>query len=302
MTSPQRIEPLNRRKLNSEDFRDNRNLNNNIYLPAPGNFGHVGPKEILKNKLNVKPGNLNNSSTSVTQVSISEMFVTYEEEFHESESNIRQYLAVAGKKIMSGNVNLGNNRSNIASLDVRLKNVVECRSAIEVAERAVNEMSRECRSLPNNGSLNQRVQHYRTILNGLKREFSDTDNMCQKEVMMYKSSNEFDPHIQARIDQIRMGDTSTGIQRGTDMMRDANRIADNTKESGVRIMSDLRGQREIIQQSRSHLAQIDQNLTNSRQVILQMSRRVLTNKIILISTALVLSLTLILLLFIKLNK
>ncbi|CAD7938457.1 unnamed protein product [Amoebophrya sp. A25] len=227
---------------------------------------------------------------------VSEMFSSYEEDFHQCESDIRKFLATAGTASSSSS-------GRQAQIDERINAVFEAEGRMGQAERHILHMEQEVKTLPPHAqvtqSVNQRVRQYRSLLLGFKREWTEVRAAVDRDALLAERRGGRDAEL---VKNSRLRETGSRIAQGTAQLKDAHRMAVSTEQTGVQIMGDLRGQRELIQQSRAHIDSIDRNLSNSRRVLLQMSRRVLANKIILMGTALVLSLTLILLLFIKLKK
>eukprot|EP00392_Amoebophrya_sp_AT5.2_P011738 g11823.t1 len=222
----------------------------------------------------------------------SEMFASYEEDFHNSESEIRKLLAQAGQR----------GGSSSSGIDERINAVFQVEKRMQSAEAQIQQMEQELKTLPYQPStvqVQQRVRQYRSLMVGFRREFAEVKAAVDRDALLAERRGGRDAEL---VKNSRLRETGDRIAAGTSQLKDAHRMAVDTEQTGKEIMSDLRQQREVIQQSRQHIDNIDRNLMNSRRVLLQMSRRVLTNKIILMSTALVLSMTLLLLLFLKLNK
>ncbi|CAD7927104.1 unnamed protein product [Amoebophrya sp. A120] len=233
------------------------------------------------------------------QGGVSEMFASYEEDFHHSESEIRKLLAKAGQR--SG-APAATGSQDVLAIDERIQAIFNVEQKMQVAEQQIAQMEQEVKTLPpaapTTGVVQQRVRQYRSLLVGFRREYSEVRANVDRDALLAERRGGRDAEL---VKNSRFRETGNRIAAGTGQLKDAHRMAVDTEATGTQIMSDLRQQREVIQQSRQHIDNIDRNLTNSRRVLLQMSRRVLTNKIILMSTALVLSLTLLLLLFIKLK-
>lgn len=167
----------------------------------------------------------------------------------------------------------------------------------------MKQLEQEVKTLPpgQQQSVAMRVRNYRSIVSGFRREFASIDTDTQRDVLVARQQGRLSAAEEGRIQQARLQGTTGKIEEGNAILKNTNRMAQETEATGVAIMGDLRQQREVILQSRAHIDTIDGNLTQSQRVLTQMSRRILTNKIILAGTALTLSLTLLLLLFIKLR-
>lgn len=229
-----------------------------------------------------------------TELGVSEMFAGYEEDFRECETEIRQLLA------------LGSNRGGFSSapipaVDERLTACFRCEKKIQEAANALVQMENELRSLPQSSqmSISQRVRQYKATIVGFRREFQEVRNGVNREALLVSQRGGQEAH---RVQNARLQEAGGRIQQGNTYLKDAISIAEQTHDTGVGIMGNLREQREVIQRSRENMASIESNLNKSRRFLLRMSRRMLTDKIILMSTALVLSATLLIMLFVKLKK
>jgi vesicle transport through interaction with t-SNAREs protein 1 len=71
-------------------------------------------------------------------------------------------------------------------------------------------------------------------------------------------------------------------------IKDATRVAAETEQIGVTIMSDLQRQRETIERTQGHLRETNTNISRSRRILGTMARRIVTNKILMFAIILIL--------------
>mmetsp|Transcript_24098 Transcript_24098/g.69550 ORF Transcript_24098/g.69550 Transcript_24098/m.69550 type:complete len:126 (-) Transcript_24098:112-489(-) len=80
-------------------------------------------------------------------------------------------------------------------------------------------------------------------------------------------------------------------------VQEAARSALETEETGFAVLSDLARQREVIARTGGHLGQVDSNLTGARGVIAQMGRRALVKKVALWFMVLLLTVTILIVVY-----
>jgi vesicle transport through interaction with t-SNAREs protein 1 len=73
---------------------------------------------------------------------------------------------------------------------------------------------------------------------------------------------------------------TASLDRSTQMLRDSQRVANETESIGANILNDLRGQREQIVNSRNVLMEADSYVDKSLRTLRGMARRMATNKVI----------------------
>jgi len=73
------------------------------------------------------------------------------------------------------------------------------------------------------------------------------------------------------------------VERGTNRLREANRVAIESEQIGADILSNLARDRETITRSRARVRDTEFNLSASSRVLSGMIRRAIQNKLILYS-------------------
>ena len=73
------------------------------------------------------------------------------------------------------------------------------------------------------------------------------------------------------------------VERGTNRLRESNRVAIETEQLGADILSNLAGDREKINRSRARVRDTEFNLGASSRILSGMIRRAIQNKLIMYS-------------------
>eukprot|EP00927_Polykrikos_kofoidii_P022791 TRINITY_DN2116_c0_g1_i2.p2 TRINITY_DN2116_c0_g1~~TRINITY_DN2116_c0_g1_i2.p2 ORF type:complete len:117 (+),score=19.26 TRINITY_DN2116_c0_g1_i2:46-396(+) len=87
-------------------------------------------------------------------------------------------------------------------------------------------------------------------------------------------------------------DSDATLRNATRELKQANRNALETEETGFRVLSDLARQREVIARTTNTLEQIDSNVSGARAVLHSMSRRACCKKVVIAIMALLLTVVL----------
>ncbi|XP_012251360.1 vesicle transport through interaction with t-SNAREs homolog 1B [Athalia rosae] len=77
-------------------------------------------------------------------------------------------------------------------------------------------------------------------------------------------------------------DSRATLERSGSSVIRSQRIAVDTEQIGTEVIADLGEQRETLLRAKRRLSQTDQELTRTQRILRAMTRRVLTNKFILI--------------------
>lgn len=215
---------------------------------------------------------------------MNEMFDAHIEDFKRADSEAREAVMLA---------------TTASQLEVQERCLKDAQKFLTDAEKAVDLMSAELRTTPGNkGPASNKAKQHRAELASLKRTVKDLENTVQRQRLLGGKDDE-DRNPGGRQ---RLIDTSGRLQEGTRRIDEARRVALETEEIGIDVMSDLRGQRDVILRTRTHMGEIDSNLEASRKTLTTMGRRVVTNKVILAAIAVCLFITLILELVMKLHR
>jgi len=227
------------------------------------------------------------SPSELTTFSVSEMFDSHVADFKRAESDAKEAVLLA---------------TTATKLEVQEKCLSEVQNLLVQAEKSVELMSAELRTTPGNkGPASNKAKQHRAELASLKRTVKDLENKVQRQRLLGGKFHE-DEEERNPGGRQRLMDTSERLQEGTRRIDETRRVALETEEIGIDVMSDLRGQRDVILRTRTHMGDIDSNLEASRRTLTTMGRRVVTNKFILAAIAVCLFITLILELVMKLKR
>lgn len=180
--------------------------------------------------------------------------------------------------------------------EVEQRYLYQAQDYLVLCEKAAESMSRELRSNSGNNSAasNQAKQH-RAQLASLKRTVKELENSVQRKKLLGEQGK-------SNTANQRLLDTSDRLAEGARGIDDARRVALETEEIGIDIMTDLRGQRDVILRTRNHMVEIGGSLDQSRNTLRAMGKKVVVNKIMLLGIIIVLMATLIVIIYIKVHN
>lgn len=144
----------------------------------------------------------------------------------------------------------------------------------------LNQMTEEAQAAPGSfrSQMMSKVRGYRNQLDKLKKDMSKIAAPvgASKEDLLGEPP---DPMIAQRN---RMLEGLESLDRSSASVERSRRIAAETDEYGVQIISDLEGQRESLLRSRDKVKQTHEDLGRSRRILNSMGIRLATNKVIMI--------------------
>ncbi|CAN6674275.1 t-SNARE Vti1p [Trichomonascus vanleenenianus] len=202
-----------------------------------------------------------------------ELFTQYEGDFQLTWSEIQQKL------------------EEIPSLGTKQQRA----GAVQAVDRAVDEayeildqLSIEVQNIASasRGKYNSRLREYRAQVAGAKRQLKEAEAEADRKALFGdrpgtpQGNNVADDASDQR-SQLLGGQAS--LERSSQRLRDSQRVAHETEAVGATILSDLRGQREQIVNSRDVLMEADGFVDKSMRTIRTMTRRMTTNRIITIA-------------------
>ncbi|XP_076013522.1 vesicle transport through interaction with t-SNAREs homolog 1B isoform X1 [Genypterus blacodes] len=165
------------------------------------------------------------------------------------------------------------------------------------AEEALQEMEQELRTAPSSfrNTMSTKLRLYRRDLGKLQRDMKNSDLGFGSPSMSVEGSNHgiYSSQNQHSVSVTNMNSTHVQSQRalllqGTDSLNSASqsiersqRIAAESEQIGTEIIEELGGQREQLDRARDRLVNTGENLSRSRKILRSMSRRLMTNKLLL---------------------
>ncbi|KAK9240459.1 vesicle transport v-SNARE protein N-terminus-domain-containing protein [Lipomyces kononenkoae] len=170
------------------------------------------------------------------------------------------------------------------------------KAAIRAAERAIDEadeivgqMAIELQNISSGSraKLNTRLRGYRADLDKVKRELRKASEQADRTELFGAraaqsggSGISTDDISQDQRQQLLSG--TERLENSSQRLRDSQRLANETEAIGAGILTDLRGQREQIVNSRNVLMEADTYVDKSIRTLRGMARRMVTNRLITI--------------------
>ncbi|ODQ65213.1 V-snare-domain-containing protein [Nadsonia fulvescens var. elongata DSM 6958] len=155
-------------------------------------------------------------------------------------------------------------------------------------------------------SYNTIIRKYRKDIDDVKRRVKDLvietgrAELFGSRYQPTKGDNSLDSDISLdQRQQLLSGQAS--LDRSSQRLRDSQRIANETESIGANILTDLRGQREQIVNSRNTLLEADGYVDKSLKTLKTMGRRMAANKLITYAIIAVLIILILLVLYGKFN-
>ncbi|KAK9475730.1 t-SNARE [Lipomyces japonicus] len=163
--------------------------------------------------------------------------------------------------------------------------------AIDEADEIISQMAIELQNISsgNRAKLNARLRGYRSDLDKSKRDLRKSiEAGDRQELFGARASAAGSAGAGLSNDEISQ-DQRQQLLSGTDRLenssqrlRDSQRLANETESIGANILTDLRGQREQIINSRNVLMEADTYVDKSIRTLRGMARRMVTNRLITI--------------------
>lgn len=156
------------------------------------------------------------------------------------------------------------------------------------AEEVLQGMEEELRIAPSSykNAMSTKLRLYRRDLGKLQRDmknseprlgFSSQPGLGSQSI--YSSQNQQSTHVQSQRALLLQG--SDSLNNATQSIERSQRIAAETEQIGTEIIEELGEQREQLDRSRNRLVNTGENLSRSRKILRAMSRRLVTNKLLL---------------------
>lgn len=161
----------------------------------------------------------------------------------------------------------------------------EIQADVAEAKALITRMDLEARSLPvaSKTPMLAKLREYKEDLNKLKREMTKAaaagvNDEARDELL---SRAELGSSSTSAGQRERLLQTHEQLNITGDRIRQGKQTLLETEELGVSILQDLHKQRETINHAREHLHDADDSIGRARKVLTSMSRRAMTNKLIL---------------------
>ncbi|XP_037652471.1 vesicle transport through interaction with t-SNAREs homolog 1B [Sebastes umbrosus] len=157
------------------------------------------------------------------------------------------------------------------------------------AEEVLQGMEEELRSAPSSyrNTMSTKLRMYRRDMGKLQRDVknsapafgSSSHTVEGSHQGIYSSQNQQSTNQQSQRALLLQGTDS--LNNATMSIERSQRIAAETDQIGTDIIEELGEQREQLDRTRNRLANTGENLSRSRKILRAMSRRLMTNKLLL---------------------
>ncbi|XP_054470137.1 vesicle transport through interaction with t-SNAREs homolog 1B [Anoplopoma fimbria] len=157
------------------------------------------------------------------------------------------------------------------------------------ADEVLQGMEEELRAAPSTyrNAMSTKLRMHRRDLGKLQRDMktsatgfgSSSQTVEGSNHGIYSSQNQQSTHLQSQRALLLQGTDS--LNNATQSIERSQRIAAETDQIGTDIIEELGEQREQLDRTRNRLADTGENLSRSRKILRAMSRRLVTNKLLL---------------------
>lgn len=157
------------------------------------------------------------------------------------------------------------------------------------AEEVVQGMEEELRAAPSSyrNAMSTKLRLYRRDLGKLQRDMNSSAPSTGSSFRplegsrqgIYSSQNQQSTHLQSQRALLLQGTES--LNNASQSIERSQRIATETEQIGTDIIEELGEQREQLERTRDRLVNTGENLSRSRKILRAMSRRLVTNKLLL---------------------
>ncbi|XP_078262484.1 vesicle transport through interaction with t-SNAREs homolog 1B isoform X1 [Rhinoraja longicauda] len=156
---------------------------------------------------------------------------------------------------------------------------------VEEANEILDGMEKELRNAPSSfrNQMNIQIRSYRKDVIKLQRDARNVNTgygaHSDFKYTAYGAENEQSNHLSSQRALLLQGTDS--LAKASQSVDRSQRIAAETDQIGSEIIEELGEQREQLERSKDRLINTGENLSRSRKILHAMSRRIMTNKLLL---------------------
>ncbi|KAL6324906.1 hypothetical protein AAG906_019814 [Vitis piasezkii] len=219
-----------------------------------------------------------------------EVFDGYERQYCELSANLSKKCTTAS--LLDG--------------EQKRQQISEIKAGLDEADSLIRKMDLEARSLQPNvkAVLLAKLREYKSDLNNLKSEVkriaSANSNQAARDDLL--ESGMADAMSVSANQRARLMMSTDRLNQSSDRIKESKRTMLETEELGVSILQDLHQQRQSLLHANDTLHGVDDNVSRSKKILTNMSRRMSRNKWIIGSIIAVLVVVIALILYFKLSK
>lgn len=219
-----------------------------------------------------------------------EVFDGYERQYCELSANLSKKCTTAS--LLDG--------------EQKRQQISEIKAGLDEADSLIRKMDLEARGLQPNvkAVLLAKLREYKSDLNNLKSEVkriaSANSNQAARDDLL--ESGMADAMSVSANQRARLMMSTDRLNQSSDRIKESKRTMLETEELGVSILQDLHQQRQSLLHANDTLHGVDDNVSRSKKILTNMSRRMSRNKWIIGSIIAVLVVVIALILYFKLSK
>jgi len=162
--------------------------------------------------------------------------------------------------------------------------IKETEKEIEEAEQLLRQMDIETNSHPRRAQLQQKVKGLQGDIQRAKKELqkaaaSSSNSLNRTDLMAGAGSQDYQVQFMDQRQGLLAGNEK--LNKTSDRVNNAHRIAIETEAIGTNVLGDLNQQRGQIIRATEKLDDVNDNMKQSKTILSGMARRVATNKVIL---------------------
>ncbi|KAL2539470.1 Vesicle transport v-SNARE 11 [Abeliophyllum distichum] len=235
------------------------------------------------------PASLRSLQGKLLRFPMSQVFEGYERQYCELSANLSKLCT----------------KASFIDGEQKKQKVSEIKSGLEDAETLIRKMDLEARSLPLSvkATLLAKLREYKTDLNNLKTEVkritSANGNQEMRDELL--ESGMADTAMVSADQRARLLMSTQRLNQSSERVRESRRTMLETEELGVSILQDLHQQRQSLLHANNTLHGVDDNISRSKKILANVSRRMNRNKWIIGSIIAFLIVVIILILYFKLT-
>eukprot|EP01025_Chloroclados_australasicus_P058567 TRINITY_DN736_c0_g1_i2.p2 TRINITY_DN736_c0_g1~~TRINITY_DN736_c0_g1_i2.p2 ORF type:complete len:225 (-),score=27.07 TRINITY_DN736_c0_g1_i2:575-1249(-) len=185
--------------------------------------------------------------------------------------------------------------------DMRVQKLYEVEAKLRQAEGAFKKLQSEMRSLSPtlSAQVQARVRNYQLDVKKLKTDLLNVKQSTPQGDAT-RAAMGLDGVSESSKQRQRMLDSTQQLNKTGDRIKQGQAMLNEAEETGVGILQDLHGQRERLIHARDTLHGTDDNISRARKILSNMSRRIFTQKAIMIMIILILVAVIIIVVYFKL--
>lgn len=207
---------------------------------------------------------------------------------------------------LSANLSKKCKTASLLDGEQKRQKISEIKAGLDEADSLIRKMDLEARSLQPNvkAVLLAKLREYKSDLNNLKSEVkriaSANSNQAARDDLL--ESGMADAMSVSANQRARLMMSTDRLNQSSDRIKESKRTMLETEELGVSILQDLHQQRQSLLHANDTLHGVDDNVSRSKKILTNMSRRMSRNKWIIGSIIAVLVVVIALILYFKLSK